>query len=490
MEAPFRLLVALAVSPVAAALIGLTGRHPNIREAWTLLAAAVKAWAVLSLLPEVLAGRTPTLTLLEISPGVSLAFRADPMGMLFALSASLLWVLTSLYSIGYMRGLGEAKQTRYFASFALCLWATMGIAFASNLLTLFIFYEILTIATYPLVIHKETPEAMAAGRKYLAYLLSGGLLLLLAVGLVWGLMGSLEFQPGGFLSGDLDRGSLLLLFLLFFLGFGVKGAVMPLHSWLPTAMIAPTPVSALLHAVAVVKAGVFGFARVVGFVFGQDLAAEVGGTPVALGLAGATILLSSLLALHQDNLKLRLAYSTVGHLSYIVLGTALLSPSAWVGALYHIVAHGALKITMFFVAGAIYVHTHRENVSELDGIGRQMPLTMGAFALVSVGLVGLPPLGGFVSKWYLGLGSVEAGEGLLLGVLLLSGLLNAAYLFPIVIRAFLAPSPDGHRYGEAPPLLVGPILGAGALALVLGLFPNPFFSLASRSGDVLLGGGG
>ena len=373
-------------------MILFSGRNPNLREAWTVLASLGKFALILSMLPDVLDGRCPAVTLFDLSPGVSLTLRVDSLGMLFALSASLLWIFTSLFSIGYMRSLSEHKQTRYFASFAVCLASTVGIAFAANLLTLLVFYELLTVATYPLVVHKQTAEAVAAGRKYLAYLLSGGVALLLAVAWTQMAAGASDFSPGGFLSGSLGRARLWMLFLLFLVGFGTKAALLPLHSWLPSAMIAPTPVSALLHAVAVVKAGVFGFARVIGFVFGVRLVEEIGATSFLAVLAGATILVASLLAMAQDNLKLRLAYSTVGHLSYIILGTVLLSPSAWIGGLYHIVAHAAMKITLFFCAGAIYSKTHREHVSELDGVGKQMPVTMGAFALASLGLAGVPPM--------------------------------------------------------------------------------------------------
>ncbi|MFH1141836.1 MAG: proton-conducting transporter membrane subunit [Chloroflexota bacterium] len=486
-------LAAIVVSLLAAGLIILSGSRPNLREGWTILAALAKFGIVLSLLPRVLVGQTPEVTLFELSPGIALALRADSLGMVFALSASFLWILASFYSIGYMRELGEHKQTRYFASFAVCMSATVGIAFAANLLTLFLFYEVLTIATYPLVVHKETPEAMASGRKYLAYLLTGGVLLLLAVAWTVTMSGSGEFVPGGFLKGVADPRALLALFMVFFIGFGVKAAIMPLHSWLPSAMVAPTPVSALLHAVAVVKAGVFGIARVVGFVFGPETIQDIGAVPIASALAAATILFSSLLALRQDNLKARLAYSTVGHLSYIVLGIVLLTPSAWTGGIFHIVTHGAMKITLFFAVGAIYVKTHVEKVSELNGLGRQMPITLGAFALASLGLAGLPPVAGFLSKWYLAQGTVEAGTMVFLFLLLLSGLLNAAYLFPIAIRAFLLPSERFRRFDEAHLLMLVPVALAGALALMLGLAPNAlfhFFTLISSTVEGVMGGGG
>ena len=486
-------LLAVLVSSLGAVLILLSNRSPNLREAWTVLASVVKFALIISMLPDVLDNRYPAITLFDLSPGITLALKVDRLGIIFALSASLLWIFTSFYSIGYMRGLAEHKQTRYFASFAICLSSTVGIAFAANLLTFVIFYEVLTIATYPLVIHKETREAIAAGRKYLAYLLTAGVTLLFAVALTQMMAGSGEFSPGGFLSESMGQESLLALFLLFLVGVGTKSALMPLQSWLPSAMIAPTPVSALLHAVAVVKAGVFGFARIIGFVFGPALVSQIGAAQLLAGLAGVTILLASLLAMAQDNLKLRLAYSTVGHLSYIILGMALLSPGAWLGGLFHITAHAAMKITLFFCAGAIYVKTHRENVSELDGIGTQMPITMGAFALASFGLVGIPPLGGFISKWYLAQGTVETGHILFLALLLLSGLLNAAYFFPIVHRAFFRVSDRFQHFDEASPLMVIPLVLTAALSLLLGLFPNGvfhFYRLAFEVALSVMNGGG
>jgi multicomponent Na+:H+ antiporter subunit D len=477
-------LAAVFVSLIAAVLISLSSRRPNLRETWTIVAALCKFSVVSSMIPAVLSGLQPEVTLFEMAPGISLALKADPLGLSFALSASLLWIFTSFYSIGYMRALEEHDQTRYFASFALCLSATMGIAFAANLLTFFIFYEVLTISTYPLVIHKESPAAISAGRKYLAFLLSGGVALLLAVGLTQRMAGTLNFTPGGFLSVSMGQAGLLALFGLFLVGVGAKSGLMPLHSWLPTAMIAPTPVSALLHAVAVVKAGVFGFARVMGFVFGPQLAGEIGATTLTAVTAGATIVIASLLAMAQDNLKRRLAYSTVGHLSYIILGMVLFAPAGWLGGLFHITTHAAMKITLFFCAGSIYVKTGRENVSELDGIGRQMPFTMAAFAVGALGLAGLPPVGGFVSKWFLAQGTIETGQPILLAVLLLSGLLNAGYLFPIVIRAFFKSSKDFTKFDEASPLMVIPLLFTAAFSLLLGIYPDGilhFYSLSSEA---------
>jgi len=484
--------LAVTVSLLAMPLILLSSRHPDLREFWTLAAGAAKFGLVLLLLPGALAGRVAAFTFWEIAPGVTLALKADALGVFFALIASGLWVLTSVYSIGYVRGLGEHKQTRYFACFAVCLSATIGIAFAANLLTFVFFYEILTIATYPLVIHKETPVAVSAGRKYLVYTLTAGVLLIAAAAWTYRIAGTLDFRAGG-LFGDapFSPEAVTALFVLFLCGVGVKAAVMPLHSWLPAAMAAPTPVSALLHAVAVVKSGVFGVVRVVGFVFGPVLLRRYGLNVVLGAVAGATILLASLLAFRQDNLKHRLAYSTVGHLSYIVLGAALLSPASLVGGLLHIANHATMKITLFFCAGAIYVTHHKEKVSELDGIGRAMPWTMGAFTVAAVGLAGLPPVNGFVSKWQLGLGSLQAGELLPLAVLLLSGLLNAGYFAPIIVRAFLKSPAVPYERGEASRAMVVPLVVTALLSLLLGVFPDLFFQFdrlaASVSGSILGG---
>jgi multicomponent Na+:H+ antiporter subunit D len=476
MPVPFeslRPLAAVLVSLAAVPLILASRRRPNLREAWTLLAAVAKAALVLSMLPWVLEGRAPECRLWTLSPGIVLALRVDPLGLVFGIVASTLWVLTSVYSIGYVRGAHEQKQTRYFASFAVCLSATLGIAFAANLLTFLVFFEMLTLATYPLVLHKETPEAKAGARRYLAYTLPAGLALLLATAVSWSLAGRLEFRPGGFLAEDMaSRGALQALFLLFVLGVGVKAGLMPLHSWLPAAMVAPTPVSALLHAVAVVKAGGFGVLRVTGFVFGPALTAEIAAGPALAWAAGITLTLASLLAMAQDDLKRRLAYSTVGHLGYIVLGAALVNAWSWTGAVLHLVFHATMKITLFFCAGAIYVRTHRERVSELAGIGRQMPVTMAAFAVASLGLAGVPGVNGFVSKWGLAAGVAAADRTALLGLLVLSGVLNAAYFFPVVHAAFFKRSPAFPRFGEASPLLVGPLALTAAASVVLGIVPD------------------
>jgi multicomponent Na+:H+ antiporter subunit D len=492
-------LLAILASAGGAVAVALTGeKRPNLRDGWMVLTAFLKFGLVASLVPAVLAGARPELTLLEISPGIGLTLRVDPAGLLFAMSASFLWVLTAFYSIGYMRGSNERKQTRFYAMLSTCLSATIGLCFAGNLLTFVLFYEILSVATYPLVIHLGSEKAYRIGRQYLIYAITAGIALVAGMALVYGVSGTMDFQPGGFLDATVGSGVLWAIFILFAIGFGVKAGVMPLQSWLPNAMIAPTPVSALLHAVAVVKAGVFGFVRLVGYVFGPGLFGEMGAAMVLAGFAAFTILAASLIAMTKDDLKARLAYSTVGHLSYIVLGVALLVPHAMLGAAFHMVTHAAMKITLFFCAGAIYVHTGKKKVSQLDGIGRQMPITLAAFGVGAVGLAGVPLIGGFVSKWYLAQGSVDAGMLLFLGVFLVSGLLNAAYLVPIVTRAFFRRSAEHTVFNEASILMVAPIGVTMLLALLLGIHPDGvfrFFSVAeaiaeSVTGVTLVAGGG
>jgi multicomponent Na+:H+ antiporter subunit D len=477
--------------PIAAVIpILLCSRWPNLREAWSLIASVATAAAVLSMLSGTLAGQPAEAVLFDLAPGVAVALRADAAGMLFALLASGLWVLTTVYSIGYMRTLEEGRQTRYYCAFALSLSTAIGVALSANLITFVLFYELLTLATYPLVTHHEDEDSVRAGRKYLVYTLSAGLALIAASAWLLSLGIDGTFEAGGFLQELSDQpGVLWGLFVLLATGVGVKAAVMPLHSWLPSAMVAPTPVSALLHAVAVVKAGAFGFVRVMGFVFGPVLLAEMGAAQVVAVFAAVTLTLGSILAIRMDHLKQRLAYSTISHLSYIVLGTAILTPAAWVGALFHMVAHGITKITLFFCAGAIQAKAHKHYVSQLNGIGWQMPYTMTAFALASLGMAGLPPFMMFASKWFLGSGAVAANMGPFLAVYILSGVLNAAYLFPIVFRAFvLAPDTgsDVHEVGEASRLMVVPLMITGVLALVLGVFPDLGFSFLQLATAVAL----
>jgi len=479
----------ISVKPLLAVLVSLlitpilvSSRAPNVREAWTFVAALAKFLIVLSMLPTILKGTEIVYTVAEFLPGAAIKFRVDALGMLFALVSSSLWIITSAYSIGYMRGLKEHSQTRYFCYFALALSATIGVAFSANLLTLYLFYEMLSLATYPLVTHHQDHEARSSGRKYLLYIVGTSIGLALPAMLIsYSLAGTLEFGRQGFLAGTASKPLIGLLLFMFLFGFA-KAAIMPFHSWLPAAMVAPTPVSALLHAVAVVKVGVFSVVRVLTGVFGTDLLFSLDFGPVILFLASVTILVGSFLALSQDGLKRLLAFSTIAQLSYIVLGVGLLSPEGMTGGMVHIAMHAFGKITLFFCAGAIFVATGKKNISEMVGIGRRMPVTMAAFFVASLSIIGMPPCGGFVSKWYLVLGSLEAHQMPILFVLLFSSLLNAAYFMPIVYRAFFCRPEEAmfeNTVQEAPPFCVVPLVITAVISVILLFYPEPFFRLAS-----------
>lgn len=477
-----QLILAILILPVAGAVcIALSRRSPNLREGITLLTAVLLFIGVFQLLEPVMAGSFPSLTLLAPLPGLPIAFRVEPLGMLFALIASGLWMVNSIYSIGYLRKNNEKHQTRFYVCFALAIDAALAIAFAANLLTLFLFYELLTLITYPLVTHAGSEKAKQGGRVYLGILMGTSVLFLLpAVIYTWHVAGTTDFRPGGILPADLAPGAVAVLLALFMFGIG-KAALMPFHRWLPAAMVAPTPVSALLHAVAVVKAGVFTVIKVIVYIFGLDILAGTTGWLIAL--SGFTIVAASVLALNADNLKRRLAYSTVSQLSYVIIGAALLTPISIMGATLHLVVHAFGKITLFFAAGAIYTATHKTEVSELNGIGRRMPWTMTAFTLAALSLIGIPPAAGFLSKWYILSSAVDGRHYFVLAVLLVSTLLNAAYFLPIVHAAFFrqADAPDAaHPHGEAPWPMVLALMLSATMTIVLFFYSDPLLQVARQ----------
>jgi multicomponent Na+:H+ antiporter subunit D len=469
-------------------LIVLFRRWPNVREAATLLT-ATSLFAVVAkvILPAVMVGGRPRLDIVEVLPGLQLAFEVEPLGMLFALVASGLWIVTSLYSIGYMRGHHEENQTRFYICFALAISGAVGVAFAANVFTLFVFYEAITLSTYPLVTHHGTEAAKRAGRVYLGILMGTSVALLLFA-LVWTYLvaGTTEFRPGGILAGRVEGWQLMVLLALYAFGTG-KAALMPFHRWLPAAMVAPTPVSALLHAVAVVKAGVFTVLKILVYVFGIDLLASTDASRWLTWVAAFTIVAASVVALTKDNLKARLAYSTISQLSYIVLGGALATSAGVLGGGMHIAMHAFGKITLFFCAGAILVGAHKSEISDMDGLGRRMPFTFGAFFLGSLSVIGLPPMGGSWSKWYLILGTIEAGQLALMVVLMASSLLSIGYLMPVVARGFFRPPPDdchgdqgnGGNPGihEAPLLCVIPPVLTGIGCVLLFFYADDVWNL-------------
>lgn len=473
----------ILVPLLAIAGIVLTGKSENLRESVSVVCSVLVIGLVFGLYNQFKAGAVIEAHWIEVLPGMSLAFKLDAMGMLFALIASVLWLVTIFYAIGYMRSHHEQNQTRFYACFALAIGSVFGVAFASNLFTLFIFYEVLTLSTYPLVTHAGTEEAKKGGRTYLGILLGTSIaFFLFAILGTYAVSGTLEFTPGGVFpegTSPVIGGALLALFV-----FGVgKAAMMPFHRWLPAAMVAPTPVSSLLHAVAVVKAGAFTLLKVGAFIFGLDFLNELPTTDLLLYLAGASVLIASLIAMRQDNLKKRLAYSTISQLGYITVGMLLAVESGIVGGAMHIAMHAFGKITLFFCAGAILVTLHKTKVSELRGIGWQMPITMAAFFIATLSIIGLPPTGGSWSKWFLLNGALEADQLFIVGVLMVSSLLNIAYLLIIPVLAFYPPvleqGATRPAIKEAPlPSLVA-LSFTALMCVVLFLFPQPLYELAS-----------
>ena len=476
--------LALLAPLVGCVLIALTGRWPNLRETVSLATAVTMFLLVLSILPHVMAGERPSVTLIEMVPGLSITMTVEPLGMTFALIASFLWIITTIYAIGYMRGHHEGNQTRFYAFFAIALFSALGVAMAGNMMTLFVAYEVLSISTYPLVAHHQTDEAKRGARVYLGILLSTSVgFQLLAIVWTYLATGTLDFTDGGILAGHASPVVISVLLVLYIYGIG-KAAVMPFHRWLPAAMVAPTPVSALLHAVAVVKAGVFSVVKVAVYIFGLETLQQTTATTWMMWIAAATIILASLTAMTKDNLKARLAYSTVSQLSYIVLGAMLANEVSVIGSGMHIAMHAFGKITLFFCAGAILVAAHKTEISDMKGLGRRMPLTFAAFAIGSLSIIGLPPFGGLWSKWFLALGALEAHQMVMVVVLMASSLLNIVYLLPIPIRGFFD-KPDGEtefvpgvKEAPWPCLLAISLTSIGCL--VLFFFPEPVYDLLGR----------
>ncbi len=493
---PWMLVLIVAIPFIGTGFVILLQNRPDAREAASLASAVLTFLFCILALPSAFAAQAASTQSLFILPGLSLQFTADALGLLFACLASLLWIITTVYNIGYMRGLREHAQTRYYACFAITIGSVMGVALSSNLFSLFVFYEILAIAAYPLVVHIETPEALAAGRKYLFYTQAGGVAIVAGIMALLAMGNTLDFVAGGnpglaAIAPDFAR----LAFFLLMAGFAVKAALVPVHGWLISAMIAPTPVSGLLHAVAVVNTGVFGLLRLMLYLYGPGLMASLGLQNIVIAAAVITIIVGSLLALLQDDFKLRLAYSTVSQLSYMILGAAVLVPpgisgvsdagraAAVIGATYAFCAHAFGKLTMFFVAGAVAVETGKKKISELDGIGRKMPWEFGAFTLATLSMVGLPPMVGFIAKYYLmlGIGAGNISMWWILLILISASVLNLAYFLPIIMRAFFRQSE-----GEIPMVrmtLRAPLLVTAAGALVLGLwtvYPASPFALCAQ----------
>ncbi len=480
-------------------IIGFGEARRNLREGSILVAGVVLFLMNVVLWRSTLAGVSQSSGELPILSNFSLQLVVEPMGVVFGLLASFLWVVTTVYSIGYMRGHDEKNQTRFYTCFAIAIAAVMAAAYAGNLLTLFVAYEVITLSTFPLVTHAGHAGAVRAGKIYIGILMSSSIALFLPA-MIWVATqaGTLDFMAGGILHDTgISRFSLAVLMGLFVFGIG-KAAVMPLHRWLPAAMVAPTPVSALLHAVAVVKTGVFSLLKIVTYTFGIDTVAASGAADWILPFTAFTVIVASVVAFTKDNLKARLAYSTISQLSYIVMAALLATTMSVSGGVMHIVMHAFGKITLFFCAGAILVGAHKDSVSQLDGLGKRMPLTMAAFAIGALGIIGLPPTGGTWSKLLIAGGSLDTGTWFYIGVLMLSTLLNIAYLLPIPLRAFFKPLPqaaqaqsdpyhdaahahlDDHEHSsDAPAACRYAIAVTATVTVLLFFFPGPLTDLVA-----------
>jgi multicomponent Na+:H+ antiporter subunit D len=494
-SAGLAIILSIALPFIGCFLIWLLNRAPNLREAATLLTGAILIGLALIVFQAVGEGARPGYFLTRVIGGLPIEFRAEPLGAMFGLLASALWFVNSIYSIGYMRGNHEKHQTRFYMCFAIAISSALGVAYAANLFTLFIFYEILTLSTFPLVTHKGDDAAKKGGRVYVGVLMGTSIVLLLpAIVWVYSIAGTTDFTPGGVLADAIGDKEWLPATLLALFAFGTaKAALMPVHAWLPNAMVAPTPVSAFLHAVAVVKAGVFAILKIAVYIFGVDFIATTGAAATLLWIAAGSILLASLIAMRKDNLKARLAYSTVSQLSYVTLGAMLATSMGVMGGAMQIAMHAAGKITLFMCAGAIYVAAHKTLVSELRGLGRKMPITFIAFFIGAMSIVGLPPMGGSWPKFLLMLGSADAGQLAIIGVLILSSLLNVAYLLSVPLQAFwLEAARDGAKpqglgggaldwraIEEAPILCLAPIIVTAAATLALFVLADPLYAYLS-----------
>ncbi|MBI9079343.1 MAG: monovalent cation/H+ antiporter subunit D family protein [Pseudodesulfovibrio sp.] len=504
-----KILLPVVISMVVPLFIFLMRKDEDKREAVSFVGAFLTFATVLMMAPRVLGGEVLYFHVSTILPGITIAFAADGLSMIFGLIAPFLWFFVTSYNIGYMRGLNEHAQTRYYICFAVAIFGAIGVAFSANVFTMYLFYEIISVFTYPLVYHHEDADAKMGARKYIVYLMGTSKLFLLpAMVLTYVLVGNLDFNltdiVNGMFSAEVVAENprlVALTYWLYIFGIG-KAALMPFHNWLPSAMVAPTPVSALLHAVAVVKAGVFCVCRVVLSGFGTKtvgmltLSQIYVGSPgtmlgdVSLGIGTAyiaafTLVVASMIALTKDDIKARLAYSTVSQLSYIVIGVTMLADSAVQGGVVHIAHHAFAKITLFMAAGAIYVATHLKKISLMDGLGRKMPWTFAAFGIASLSMIGMPPACGFVSKWYLVNGTLQAGQMPLLIALLASTALNAGYFVPILYRAFFktaSPEANIEQYSEASKTMVIPLCITAFISVFLGLFPQTFLNFVNVFG--------
>ncbi|RXI46937.1 hypothetical protein DP145_05140 [Clostridium tetani] len=467
-------LIPILFPMVIAIFIGFGRFRENIRNSIVAITVFLNLFFIIYIFKN---KGTAFFTVVKINEFLDIYLKIDKLGVFFSLLVSILWIFTSFYSMEYMKH--EGKENRFFAFFLVTLGVTLGISFSGNLVTLYLFYEVLTLATFPLVIHSGSREALKSGRKYLIYSFVGATFVLLGMIFLFAVTKGLDFYPKGIIRDfKLNKTLISTSYIVMFLGFGVKAALVPFHSWLPKAMVAPTPVSSLLHAVAVVKSGVFALIRITYYVFGGEIVKLIYGRKYLLLFVTISILMGSFLALHQSNLKKRLAYSTISQLGYILLGILILNGNSLVGGLLHLINHAVIKITLFFCVGTIMYTKGKTDIDEIKGIGKEMPYTMWCFTISSISLIGIPPTNGFVSKWYLAQGGLLEGKVIFPAILLISALLTAMYLLPIITVAFFKKD-EQHKnvekieIKEAPKNMLVPIILITCITIVLGLYPNP-----------------
>lgn len=488
------LLIEFALGvPLLAAFVAAIIPYRNVRDPLVILISTALPFFIYKIHGNFIAGVTQEWRLFEVASAIAMHFKIEALGLLFASILAVLWVISLIYSVGYMRGNHEGNLCRFFAFFNLSIFAALGVAFAGNLLTLFIFYELLTFATYPLVAHHRTEKSRKAGRVYLGVLVGTSMLFFLpAIIFTYNIAGTLDFTAGGILLDKIPPIATMLLFGLFILGIA-KAALMPLHKWLPAAMVAEAPVSALLHAVAVVKAGVFSIIKITVYIFGIDNLAKISADMGDYGdwvlyIAGFTVIAAGVVALTKDNLKLRLAYSTISQLAYVVLMIGLFSYKGVVAAAVQVVSHAFGKFVMFASVGAVYTKTHKKKASEIAGVGKFMPLTMACFAVAALSLIGLPPTVGFFTKWYIFDGAIAAEQYAIIGVIAISTMLNAAYFLPVIYNAFFEKEKItsetllSKKYCASQGLMDVAILLAASAVVLLFLCPDKMLELAGMIG--------
>jgi multicomponent Na+:H+ antiporter subunit D len=463
--------IGIAVAGLTSLAIAIWGKKVNYRNIFSIAGSVVVFISVVAMIPATLKGTIYTFTVVKFLPGISVSFRADSLALLFAIVISSMWIIVNIYSIGYM---SAEKQTRRFFTFSsLAVFSALGIAFSANLINFFIFYEMLTLSAYPLVIHDQSRKAYRAGTKYLIYSLTAGGFLLVGIIIVYFLTGSLSLAQAGILANAKASPAFLrTLFFIFLLGFGVKASIMPLHNWLPNSMVAPPPANVLLDAVTTVNAGVFGILRLLYCVYGPDLVTKLNLGVALAWIASFTVIAGSLVALKQDDLRQRLAYSTISQMSLIVLGAALLTPFSLMGSMIHIANHAFTKGAMFMCAGVILQQTGKSKISEMTGLAKRLPVTMAAFSIGALGMMGVPPVAGFVSKWFIAGGAAEGQRSIFIAIIIANAAIEAAYYLPIIYIAYLKKPENSYSVKQIKPsfYLINPIVIATSMTFILGIF--------------------